>query len=169
MQHKYRVLALVSLWVLHWAAIGQERVTYDTKLNAESLRTPAIFGSAKIASGTPAKVAAVVLIHSAGGARDGTTGPLARALNAGGIATLELQLFDLPQERQTADRDMARVFGALKMLAARPDVDPKRVGLAGFSYGAHFTLWAASQWSVSQRFLHVFHWRACQVVRSEQG
>jgi uncharacterized protein len=97
-------------------------------------------------SGSHERSAAVVLIHSAGGYNDGTTGPLARALNAAGFATAELRLFDRPAARKmTYERMTAASFAALQYLAGRPDIDPQRIGVAGFSMGAYLTIWTASE------------------------
>ncbi len=97
-------------------------------------------------SGSKQRSPAVVLIHSAGGYNDGTTGPLAKALNAAGVATAELRLFERPASRKmTFERMTAAAFAALQYLTERPDVDPQRIGIAGFSMGAYLAIWTASE------------------------
>jgi uncharacterized protein len=111
-------------------------------------RVDAMFSPPERAAGSSGTQhsAAVVLIHSAGGYNDGTTAPLAKALNAAGFATAELRLFARPASRvMTYERMTAAAFAALQYLSGRPDIDPQRIGIAGFSMGAYLTIWTASE------------------------
>lgn len=97
------------------------------------------------ASNNAERSPAVVLIHSAGGWTDGTTAPLAKLLNEAGFHTFELRFF--PTNKQLAEQHLQvqRTYAALDYLANLPDVDPARIGIAGFSMGAHLSIWTTSE------------------------
>ena len=95
---------------------------------------------------------AVVFLHGSGGniaERGGTYGPQLAAM---GIAAIVLDTY--ASRADLGDTFLARVFGitetmfvadayaALRTLAARPDIDARRVVLAGFSYGGMATTYA---------------------------
>ena len=126
-------------------AAAQETVTFEVGVGHATVSTSAIFSAAK-GGGADSKAPAVVLIHSAGGWSDGTTAPLAKDLNANGFATLELRLFETSRNATPTERLVPRVYGALGYLAGRPDIDKSKVGIAGFSMGAHISIWTASKW-----------------------
>lgn len=97
------------------------------------------------------KSPAVLLLH-------GSAGPSAResgyadALHAAGFLTLEPDQWS-PRglgggsegRPRTFLETLPDVFGAFRYLAARPDVDPHRIGLAGFSFGGVATMLAATR------------------------
>ena len=98
-------------------------------------------------------VPAVVIVHSSAGLlKGGTEEDYAAALNKAGIATLVIDMWT-PRSIPTGSaayggeggkdlRPKAAIdtlpdaFGALKFLAARPEIDPKKIGITGFSWGA---------------------------------
>jgi len=95
---------------------------------------------------------AVVLLHGAGGvlaAREHTYG---RQLAAMGAAALVVDVFGARRDRAsgftqrlleiTESMAIADAYAGLRFLAARPEVDPRRVALVGFSYGAMATMYA---------------------------
>ncbi len=92
---------------------------------------------------------AVVICHGSDGV-DGRGEFYAPALNAIGVATLEI---DMWAARGTGRGATARprspvdtlpdAFGALRFLAAQPEIDPARVGIMGFSWGGVVTLLCA--------------------------
>lgn len=94
--------------------------------------------------------AAVVICHGSDGV-DGRGEFHAAALNAAGVATLEV---DMWAARGTARGAAARprspaetladAFAAKAFLAAQPEVDPARIGIMGFSWGGVVTLLAAT-------------------------
>lgn len=88
---------------------------------------------------------AVVLIHSAGGWTDGTTEPVAKLLNEAGFHTLELRFFPTNKEISEQHLQVQRTYAALAYLANLPGVDPARIGIAGFSMGAHLSIWTTSE------------------------
>jgi len=138
------------LWVLACLnCAAQESVQFDADVDGAVRKVQAVFTQPKVpASG---KWPAVVLMHSSGGEGDGTTGPLAKALNASGMASLEIKLFSVPMSGPPFEHVNAVYFNALKYLNARGDVDGSKVGIAGYSYGAFGSLFTASEW-VAQRY-----------------
>jgi len=102
---------------------------------------------------TPAgtKLPAVVICHGSDGV-DGRGEFHAGALNAAGIATLEI---DMWSARGTARGAAARprspaetvpdAFGARQCLTAQPEIDPARIGVMGFSWGGVVTLLCATR------------------------
>ncbi|MBL8670514.1 MAG: dienelactone hydrolase family protein [Alphaproteobacteria bacterium] len=100
----------------------------------------------------PRSIPAVVMLHGSGGvlwAREMTYGPQLAAM---GVAALAVDAFAARRERGTAFIDrllnitetmlIADAYAALRFLAARPEIDPERVALVGFSYGAMATMYA---------------------------
>jgi dienelactone hydrolase len=97
-------------------------------------------------SPAPRSVPAVVLLHGAGGvlpAREHTYG---RQLAAMGAAALVIDVFGPRRDRAvgfterlleiTETMALADAYAGLRFLAQRPEIDPRRVVLLGFSYGA---------------------------------
>ncbi|MBF0324772.1 MAG: dienelactone hydrolase family protein [Alphaproteobacteria bacterium] len=90
------------------------------------------------------RVPAVVVLHGSGGI-DGRGAFYASALDQAGVATLEVFMFapgKRPKDGPAAT--LTHAFGALKYLAARPEIDPERIAVMGFSFGASLTLRTAS-------------------------
>src|SRR5205809_395690 len=100
----------------------------------------------------PRSVPAVVLLHGSGGIlpmRELTYAPqLARI----GVAALVVDSFGARRDRGTEFIErvlnitetmaLADAYSGLGFLAARPEIDPRRVVLTGFSYGAMATMYA---------------------------
>jgi dienelactone hydrolase len=98
------------------------------------------------------RVPAVIILHGSGGI-DGRGQFHAQALNAAGIATLEVYMFargNRPKEGLL--KTLTHGYGALKYLASRSDIDPQRIGVMGFSWGGSMSMRMASK-SVSDAFL----------------
>lgn len=93
---------------------------------------------------------AVVILHSSGGI-DSTGTFYAAALNAAGIATLEIDMWEARGVTGFANRPPAPVFtypdafAALEYLADLPDIDADRIGVMGFSWGGVVSLAASEQ------------------------
>ena len=98
----------------------------------------------RAASNNAERSPAVVLIHSAGGWTDGTTEPVAKLLNEAGFHTFELRFFPTNKEISEQHLLVQRTYAALAYLVNLPDVDPLRIGIAGFSMGAHLSIWTSS-------------------------
>jgi uncharacterized protein len=87
------------------------------------------------------KVPAVVIVHGTGGMD--AKGPMyAQALNAAGIATLEIDLWS-PRgltggwngRPKHVKETLPDAFGALEYLASLPRIDAQHIGIMGFSWG----------------------------------
>lgn len=100
----------------------------------------------------PQSLPAVVMLHGSGGvlaARELTYG---RQLAGMGVAALAVDAFDARRDRATGFTErllnitetmlVADAYAALDYLASRPELDPRRVALIGFSYGAMATMYA---------------------------
>lgn len=119
-----------------------------------SPETAAVGTFFRVAAPTTARsVPAVVMLHGSGGvlgARELTYG---RQFAAMGVAALVVDAFAARRERGMSFTDrliniteammMADAYAALRWLAARPEIDPQRVALVGFSYGGMASLYAA--------------------------
>ncbi len=103
-------------------------------------------------SHAPRSLPAVVLLHGSGGilqARELTYGPQLASM---GIAALVVDAFAARRERGTGFTErllnitetmlIADAYAGLGFLAARPEIDPRRVAIIGFSYGAMATMYA---------------------------
>lgn len=111
---------------------------------AGKLRTP-------LNPGPDTKVAAVLICHGSDGV-DGRGEFHSKALNEAGLATLEIDMWAARgAARGAAGRPrspvetLADAFGALKCLAAQPEIDPTRIGIMGFSWGGVVTLLSAAR------------------------
>ncbi|CAN5293054.1 hypothetical protein BH09PSE2_BH09PSE2_12880 [soil metagenome] len=97
-----------------------------------------------------AKGPAVLIVHGSGGV-DSRGGAYAQALNAAGIATLEIDLWSVrgvtnPSERPRAVADtLPDAFAALGYLAGRREIDPRRIGVMGFSWGGVVSMLSATK------------------------
>ena len=100
-----------------------------------------VWGSLRIPSKANEQVPAVVLLHSNAGIV-GVGDVYARALNAAGIATLELDSYTPRDVRSGSERNapvlcdrLQDAWGALVHLAKDARINPHQIGLAGFSSG----------------------------------
>ncbi len=93
---------------------------------------------------------AVIVVHGSNGV-DSRGESATEALNAAGIATFEIDLWAAhgvagPETRPKSPFEtVPDVFAALATLAARPEIDPGRIGLTGFSWGGLMTMLAATE------------------------
>lgn len=102
-------------------------------------------------------VPAVVLLHGAGGVLPAREHLYGRQLAAMGAAALVVDVFGARRERAagfterlleiTETMALADAYAGLRFLAGLPEVDGRRVALAGFSYGAMastYGVWTAA-------------------------
>jgi dienelactone hydrolase len=99
------------------------------------------------------KVPAVVMLHGSSGVQDSREITYGRQLSERGVAALVVDTFGARRDRGTSFVDrllnitetmlVADAYAALESLAARGDVDPDRVVLIGYSYGAMAAIYAA--------------------------
>lgn len=118
------------------------------------------------------KVPAVLILHGSSGI-DARGDFYARELNAKGIATLEIDMWEARGVTGPQDRPPLPIFtypdafAALGFLSAQGDIDPARVGILGFSWGGVVTMASAEELYASQfggnlRFAaHAAHYPIC--------
>lgn len=118
------------------------------------------------------KVPAVLILHGSSGI-DARGDFYARELNANGIATLEIDMWEArgvtgPQNRPSLPiYTYLDAFDALAFLSTQGDIDPARVGILGFSWGGVVTMASAEELYANQfggdlRFAaHVAHYPVC--------
>ena len=95
------------------------------------------------------KYPAVILLHSSWGWADPHEGVqvYAEALSSAGYVTLEPRMFPGVGGNGTASSYLPEFFGVLRYAATRPDVDPNRIAVSGFSFGGILSLIAATKWA----------------------
>jgi dienelactone hydrolase len=120
---------------------------------------------------------AVVILHGSSGV-DFRGDFYARALNAAGIATFEIDMWEARKITSAAERPPLPIinypdaFGALKFLSEHPNIDPDRIGIMGFSWGGVVALASATEPNASLfggdlRFAaHVAHYPVCWASNS---
>jgi cephalosporin-C deacetylase-like acetyl esterase len=97
------------------------------------------------------KLPVVLILHGSAGI-DGRGEFHGKALNAAGIGTLEIFMFSRGNRpRAGRNENFTHMYDALKYLASRPEIDPGRIGVMGFSWGGGLSLTAASA-SITQLF-----------------
>jgi dienelactone hydrolase len=122
----------------------------------------AVSGTLSFPQNASGRVPAVVIAHdSAGLTPEGPESDYVATLNTAGMATLVIDMWTprhLPSgpaafggdgggdRRPRAIGDtLPDAFGALKFLAEHPAVDPRRIGIMGFSWGAMLSFLAMSE------------------------
>ena len=117
-------------------------------------------------------LSAVVILHGSGGV-DSRGDFYARSLNAMGIATLEIDMWEARGLSGGNSRPPLPIytypdaFAALAYLANREEIDPERIGILGFSWGGFVSLAAAEEFYANTfggtlRFAaHVAHYPVC--------
>jgi uncharacterized protein len=122
----------------------------------------AVPGTLSLPQNVSGRTPAVVIAHdSAGLTPEGPESDYVAALNAAGMATLVIDMWTprhLPSgppafggdgggdRRPRAIGDtLPDAFGALKFLAEHPAIDPRRIGILGFSWGAMLSVLAMSE------------------------
>ena len=124
-------------------------------------------------------LSAVVILHGSSGV-DFRGDFYARALNAAGIATFEIDMWEARGITGGTDRPPVPLFtypdafGALAFLSEHPNIDPDRIGILGFSWGGVVTMASATELYASQfgdglRFsAHVAHYPVCYAYNNPE-
>ncbi|MGZ4959953.1 MAG: dienelactone hydrolase family protein, partial [Methylomonas sp.] len=111
------------------------------------LSMPAKCGESRYAD-PKQKSPAVVILHGSAGV-DARGDFYARELNAAGIATLEIDMWEARGISGAQNRpqlpfiNYPDAFGALSFMAKHPKIDSHRIGELGFSWGAVITMASA--------------------------
>lgn len=101
-------------------------------------------GELRLPDGAGDRLPAVVVIHNSGGLADRTGAFYIEALNQGGFATLELDLFPRGGRPASSRMNLPHTYGSLIYLSNHPRIDPGRIGVMGFSWGGSLSLVSAS-------------------------
>lgn len=142
-----RWIGSYALFLLPVAAVAGGAVSSSVvSFSASTLVDPDanVRGELRLPSGT-GKVPAVVVIHNAGGLQDRTGTDYVNALNEAGIATLELDLFPRGSAPASTRGHVPHAYGSLIYLAGNSRIDPSRIGIMGFSYGAILSMVTVSK------------------------
>jgi dienelactone hydrolase len=110
-----------------------------------------ISGVLQLPAGSPEPVPAMVIMHGSGGILPGREGAWAARLNEMGVATFVVDSFTPrgfsatgdDQSRLPLAASVADAVTALNLLATHPNIDPKRIGIMGFSKGGQLALYTA--------------------------
>jgi dienelactone hydrolase len=149
------VLRTIAFAISVLASVSSASAWEDTpRLNIYQLAYPVEWNGKRILIGArlqlpvdvKGKFPAVIILHGTGGIRYSGV-YYAAALNKAGIATLEVDqwggrgLTGVASSRPKGRGDMlADIGGAFRMLAERPDIDSRHIGLMGSSMGGGETL-----------------------------
>jgi len=129
-------------------AASCDAVTFESTDPDRPLVIPARYC---VPTSAAAKHPAVVIVHGSSGVD--TRGPYyARLLNRAGIATLEIDMWS-PRglgggsngRPHGVVETLPDAFGALRMLAADPRIDARRIGIMGFSWGGVVSMLTATR------------------------
>lgn len=123
-------------------AVSVERVSFRVADAFE--KGTGVTGELRIPDANPGRLPAVVIVDSTPGF-DGRGRFHAEGLNAAGIATLEIDVFEGKGQPATPRHNLPHVYESLAWLASHSRVDPARVGIMGFSSGGMLTVLASSE------------------------
>lgn len=123
------------------AAVSIERLEFEVAGTHE--RRAAVVAEIRIPDSVRDRLPAVVIVNSSPGF-DGRGAFYAEALNQAGIATLEVDMFQGRGMPASPVENLPHAFQSLQYLARHPRIDPARVGIMGFSWGAQIALVASS-------------------------
>ena len=136
------------------SALNVEEIAFPSLHSKDPLHIPAVLKApARIAAASPV----VVIVH--GSAGPDSRGPgYSSELSRAGLATLEIDMWTARGLKGGMDRPgtiqetLPDVYGAFEWLAARPQFDPGRIGIMGFSWGGVLSMLTATR-PYTERFL----------------
>lgn len=139
------IRALGGALLLSWAsgaagAPSVEKISFDVT-GAE--RGAAVLGELRIPQSGRDRLPAVLIVNSSPGF-DGRGAFYAQALNAAGIATLEIDMFQGKGVPASPRHNLPHVYQSLQVLARDRRIDGQRVGIMGFSWGGVVALLTSS-------------------------
>ncbi|WP_407541961.1 dienelactone hydrolase family protein (plasmid) [Deinococcus radiomollis] len=117
------------------------KIYYISYPSLDPVNPVTVAAQLRLPMNTTGKVPAVVIVHGSSGI-DSRGAYYADALNKAGIATLEIDLWGArgliggaAGRPKGVPETLPDAYGALKYLAGRPEIDPARIGILGFSWG----------------------------------
>lgn len=127
------------------SSFSGEQVSFETATLRGAGTT--VRGELRMPDTAGGKLPAVLVLHtSAGSSGDRISAHYIERLNKAGIATLRISMFADSRSRPRSTRDvLPHAFGSLQYLAQHASIDPKRIGVLGFSYGGVMSLVMASE------------------------
>jgi dienelactone hydrolase len=112
-------------------------------INGAVERHAQVVGELRLPNANPERLPAVVIVNSSPGF-DGRSAFYANALNLAGIATLEIDMFQGKGLPASIRGNLPHVYQTLDHLSRHPRIDPKRIGIMGFSWGGNVSVLASS-------------------------
>ena len=103
----------------------------------------AVSGDLRIPASTRERLPAVLILHSSP-QFDGRGAFYEEALNAAGIATIEIDYLRGKGLPTSPRHNLPHAYETLARLAAHPRIDPARIGIMGFSWGGHLAVLTSS-------------------------
>ena len=139
MRHTLFVAVVMALDTFLRTANAQVAVSGEAlSFRAETAFEPGapVSGELRIPESKRDRLPAVLILHSSVGI-DGTGASYAEVLNQAGIATLEIEMWQIASGgRPVSTRfTMPHAYGSLLHLSGHPRIDPNRIGVMGFSWG----------------------------------
>lgn len=127
------------------------KIYYVSYPSLDLQRPLTVSGQLRLPAGADGKLAAVVMVHGSSGV-DSRGAYHAGALNGVGIATFEIDLWGArglsggaAGRPRGVPETLPDAYGALKYLAGRPEIDPARIGIMGFSWGGAVSMLTATR------------------------
>jgi dienelactone hydrolase len=112
-----------------------------------------VWGELRLPDTGARRLPAVVVLHSSSGAyHDHHSDAFVAVLNRAGIATLWIEMFPDRSRRPRSTREsLPQAYGALLYLARHPRVEPRRIGVLGFSWGGAMSVVMSSR-DITQQY-----------------
>jgi len=127
------------------AAHAQDSISIEPislAINSAFQSDARVIGELRIPNLDRARLPAVLIVNSSPGF-DGRGAFYAAALNSGGIATLEVDMFQGKGLPGTPRDNLPHVYQTLDFLARHPRIDGDRIGIMGFSWGGNVAVLAS--------------------------
>jgi len=141
----------VATWAAGQPTFSSERVSFAAA-TARGGDT-SVEGELRVPQTGKERLPAVLVLHTSSGAyHDHHSEAFITVLNRAGIATLWIEMFRDRSSRPRSTREtLPHAYGALLYLARHPRIDPKHIGVLGFSWGGAMSVIMSSR-EVTQEY-----------------